>query len=207
MPGFFQMKRNDCTMMFETKRLFRQEYARRRSAITEHAARSRAICAQINRLSVFQAARVLHCYLPMRSEVDTLPLLRQALARDMRVVVPVVQRDSSDLAHSWLLSAELSEIVPGVFGTPQPRTLHAAMPGDWDMMVVPLLAFDRRGYRLGYGGGYYDRLLAAAPPVVRIGVAFAVQEADQLPHEEHDIPLDWIVTEQEVIAIRQPHAT
>jgi 5-formyltetrahydrofolate cyclo-ligase len=190
-------------MSADKKRLLRQEYTRLRDAVTEHAARSLAICEQVTRLSIFQAARVLHCYLPMRSEVNTHPLIIQALAEGRRVVVPVVQHGSRDLTHSWLLSAEESEIVPGVFGTPQPRTLQAANPGDWDMMVVPLLAFERQGYRLGYGGGYYDRLLAAEPPVARIGVAFAIQEADHLPHEEHDIPLDAIVTEQEVIAIRQ----
>jgi 5-formyltetrahydrofolate cyclo-ligase len=69
---------------------------------------------------------------------------------------------------------------------------------------VPLLAFDRTGYRLGYGGGFYDRSLAelrAAKKVLAVGVAFSVQEVDAVPHDGNDQPLDWIVTECEVFEI------
>ncbi|NJK81752.1 MAG: 5-formyltetrahydrofolate cyclo-ligase [Chloroflexaceae bacterium] len=81
-----------------------------------------------------------------------------------------------------------------------PATQYAAgCPGDWDLTIVPLLGFDRRGYRLGYGKGYYDRLLAVAPTPT-IGLAFAMQEVEMVPTEPHDLPLTWVVTEHEVIA-------
>ena len=103
----------------------------------------------------------------------------------------------------WIRCARSSHaLTPGAFGTFNPRDLRPAMPGDWELAIVPLLAFDRRGYRLGYGKGYYDRLLAAGP-VTTIGVGFAAQEVDALPAEPHDIALDWIITEREVITSRQ----
>lgn len=189
------------------KQTMRQRFRRLRAALApeERATRSAAICARAAALTPVQGVRVVHAYLPMRAEVDTRPLLLQALAQGQRVVVPIVEGDKSDLAHSWLASLAADDLVAGAFGTLQPRRLQPAAPGDWDVIMVPLLAFDRAGYRLGYGGGYYDRLLsratpAALPPVPTIGLAFALQEADRLPHEPHDIPLDWIVTEDEVIA-------
>lgn len=160
--------------------------------------KSTAICTRVTTLPSFVAARVLHCYLPIRSEVDTRPLLAAALARGIGVVVPVVRPDVADLAHSWVTSLTAEDLEVGSFGTLQPRILQPAEVGVWDLIIVPLLAFDRAGYRLGYGKGYYDRLLTGAPAHT-IGVAFAIQEAPALPHEPHDIPLDWIVTENEVI--------
>jgi 5-formyltetrahydrofolate cyclo-ligase len=180
------------------KSALRRFYRQRRDGLPEREQRSAAICSQIVDLPVYQAARVLHCYLPMRSEVDTRPLLAHAFAAGKRIVVPVVRPGMSELAHSWLSSLAAEELEPGVFGTLQPRTLAPAAPGDWDLVLLPLLAFDRQGTRLGYGGGFYDRLLAAVP-VPAVGLAFAAQEAAALPHEEHDVPAGWIVTEREVI--------
>lgn len=184
------------------KQLLRKTYRQRRDALEDRPARSAMISAYVMELAVYQVAQVLHCYLPTRSEVDTRPLLTHALASEKRVVVPVVQQGVADLTHSWLKSTVEAELEPGIFGTFQPRILQPAQPGAWDLTIVPLLAFDRSGYRLGYGKGYYDRLLAIAPTPT-IGVAFADQEVEHVPHEPHDIPLHWIVTEREVIACKQ----
>ena len=175
---------------------------RRRDVLDQREQRSVAICERMIALPSYVAARAIHCYLPMRSEVDTRPLIADALARGKRVVVPVVVPKASELSHAWLESLSADALAPGVFGTYTPRDARPAAPGDWDLTVVPLLAFDRRGYRLGYGKGFYDRLLAASPATA-IGVGFAAQEIDALPDEEHDIALDWIVTERELIAARR----
>lgn len=189
-------------MVFADKWSLRTECRQRREAIAteEHAARSRAICERVMRLAIYQAACSLHCYVPVRSEVDTLPLLTDALAREKHVVVPVVQRGSEELAHTRLTSLAAEDLQPGLFGIPQPRTLCPAEVGECRLLVVPLLAFDRSGYRLGYGKGYYDRLLAVARAPT-VGVAFAAQEVAAVPREPHDLPLDWIVTEAEVIEV------
>jgi 5-formyltetrahydrofolate cyclo-ligase len=149
-------------------------------------------------LAPYQAAQVIHSYLAIRSEVDTQPLILSALEVGKRVVVPIVQRDDPTLGHSWLTSVAAADMAPGVFGTWQPRNVQPALPGDWQLVIVPLLAFDRQGYRLGYGKGYYDRLLEAAPTGA-VGVAFAAQEVAAVPHETHDRRLHYIVTEHEVL--------
>jgi 5-formyltetrahydrofolate cyclo-ligase len=170
----------------------------RRDAVTDRERRSASICAGVLAIPAYVAARAIHSYLPMRSEVDTRALLADALARGKGVVVPIVVPRAEELAHAWLESLDAGALVAGSFGTFNPRQQRAAAPGDWDLTIVPLLAFDRQGYRLGYGKGYYDRLLAAAR-TTKIGVAFAAQEVAALPVEAHDVRLDWIVTEREVI--------
>jgi len=174
----------------------------RRDALDDRERRSAAICALVVASPSYAAARAIHCYLPMRSEVDTRPLITAALAHGKRVAVPIVVPKAVELAHAWLESLATDALTAGVFGTFNPRDLRPAVPGDWDLVIVPLLAFDRRGYRLGYGKGFYDRLLAAGA-VTTIGVGFAAQEIDALPAEAHDIALDWIFTERDVIESRR----
>jgi 5-formyltetrahydrofolate cyclo-ligase len=180
----------------------RAEAMRRRDALADREQRSAAICERVVGLPSYVAARAIHCYLSMRSEVDTRPLIADALAHGKRVAVPVVIPKAGELSHAWLESLAADALTPGVFGTFNPRNLRPAAPGDWDLAIVPLLAFDRRGYRLGYGKGYYDRLLAVSPSI-KVGVGFADQEIDALPAEAHDVPLDWIITEREAIQARR----
>jgi 5-formyltetrahydrofolate cyclo-ligase len=174
----------------------------RRDALDDRDRRSAAICALAAAHPAYAAARAIHCYLPMRSEVDTRPLIADALERGKRVAVPIVIPRAAELAHAWLESLAADALTPGVFGTFNPRDLRPARPGEWDVAIVPLLAFDRRGHRLGYGKGYYDRLLADGR-FASIGVGFAAQEIDALPNAAHDIALDWIITEREIIRPRR----
>jgi 5-formyltetrahydrofolate cyclo-ligase len=173
----------------------------RRDALDDRERRSAAICALAAASPTYAAARAIHCYLPMRSEVDTRPLIAHALAHGKRVAVPIVVPKAAELAHAWLESLAADALTPGVFGTSNPRDRQPAAPGDWDLVIVPLLAFDRRGHRLGYGKGYYDRLLDASH-ATSIGVGFAAQEIDALPAQTYDIALDYVITEREVIALR-----
>ena len=140
--------------------------------------------------------RPLAGYAPIGSEIDPTPALR-AMAADGPVCLPVVEGPDRPLRfRAWTPGCEM---VDGPFGAPVPAS------GDWlvpEVLIVPLLAFDRRGGRLGYGGGFYDRTLAAlrrAGPVTAIGFAYALQEDAGLPLEATDAPLDLIVTEREII--------
>lgn len=182
--------------MSTTKNTLRRELIARRDALTDREARSAAICARVLALPAFAAAPAIHCYLAMRSEVETRPLIAAALAAGKAVAVPVLERDGR-LWHSWIGGLGEAELAPGVFGTPRPRRPRPCEPADWGLIVVPLLGFDRRGYRLGYGKGYYDALLAAAPALPAVGVAFAAQELPLIPDEPHDVPLSVIITESE----------
>jgi 5-formyltetrahydrofolate cyclo-ligase len=174
----------------------------RRDALDDRERRSAMICALAIASPMYATAQAIHCYLPMRSEVDTRPLIADALARGKRVAVPIVVPKAAELSHAWLESLAADALAPGVFGTFNPRELRPAAPGDWDLAIVPLLLFDRRGHRLGYGKGFYDRLLAASPGIT-VGVAFAAQEVDALPAEPHDVALDWVITERELIRARR----
>ncbi|HGG03978.1 MAG TPA: 5-formyltetrahydrofolate cyclo-ligase [Aliiroseovarius sp.] len=140
--------------------------------------------------------KVLAGYMPIRTEIDPLPVMTD-MARDGRVCVPVIQGAGQALRfREWSPGCDLEE---GPFGAMVPER------GDWltpDVLIVPLVAFDRHGGRLGYGGGFYDRTLQglrAAGPTMAVGFAFAAQEADALPLEPTDQPLDAVVTEKEVL--------
>ena len=141
--------------------------------------------------------KVLAGYMPMRTEISPLAAMR-AHAVTGPVCVPVIAGRGLPLRFArWTPDAAMVE---GAFGAQVPAVPEWLDP---DVLIVPLVAFDRRGGRLGYGGGFYDRTLAALRargPVLAVGLAFAAQEAEALPLEPTDAPLDMIVTETEVIA-------
>ncbi|WP_298820268.1 5-formyltetrahydrofolate cyclo-ligase [Chloroflexus sp.] len=184
------------TELAAQKAALRAEMIARRDALSDRDRHSSHICKLMLTLPAFMNASAIHCYMPMRSEVDTRPLIAAALAAGKAVAVPVVV-GPRQLEHSWIGSLADTEWVRGRFGTLQPRHIIPARPGDWSLTVVPLLAFDRDLYRLGYGGGYYDTLLAAMPTIA-VGVAFAAQAVDYLPREPHDRRLDMVVCEDGV---------
>lgn len=140
------------------------------------------------------AGRVLAGYMPIRTEIDPLPAMA---VHDGPVCVPVVPGPRQALEfRAWHPAAAM---MPGAFGAPVPATGSALRP---EVLIVPLLAFDRRGYRLGYGGGFYDRTLAAlraAAGALAIGFGFAAQEMDIVPTGDTDQPLDLIVTERGIL--------
>lgn len=137
-------------------------------------------------------------YLPIRTEIDPRPAMAEAAAHGP-VGVPVIAGVGQPLIFAqWDPDCPL---VTGPFGAQVPAVQVPMVP---QILIVPLVAFDRRGGRLGYGGGFYDRTLAqlrAQGPVLAIGFAFAAQEDDDLPLEPTDQPLDMIVTETGVIEV------
>ena len=133
-------------------------------------------------------------YMPMRTEIDPLPAMRE-LSRYGPVCVPVIERKGQPLKfREWRPDSEMQD---GPFGARIP------LGGGWiepEVLIVPLVAFDARGNRLGYGGGFYDRtleMLRSRRPTLAVGFAWAAQEAEDLPVEPTDQPLDAIITERE----------
>jgi 5-formyltetrahydrofolate cyclo-ligase len=141
-------------------------------------------------------------FMPMKSEISPLPLLRALAAAGARLALPVVAGQGKPLImRAWAFGAPL---IAGVWGIREPEP--AAPEVAPDILIVPLLAFDRTGHRVGYGAGYYDRTIAAlraAQPVLAIGLAFAAQEIAAVPATPHDAPLDLVLTEREVIDLRR----
>ncbi len=179
------------------------EEAKRAARATAFARRKAAFEAQrpgaAAHLSAFLAGHrgvPLSGYLPIRTEIDPRPAMAEAAAHGP-VGVPVIRGPGKPLVFSrWEPECRL---VPGPFGAEIPELEELLEP---HILIVPLVAFDRRGGRLGYGGGFYDRTLAllrAKRPTLAVGFAFAAQEAEALPLEQTDQPLDLVVTEEGVI--------
>ena len=137
-------------------------------------------------------ADVVAAYWPIREELDVKPLLMRLMDSLQPVCLPVVVGDEEPLdMRLWEQGAPL---YPSGFGTLAPSEI--APRAEPDVVIMPLLGFDREGTRLGYGGGYYDRTLASLRKRPRIiGYAFAAQELPHIPRQPHDLPLDAVVTE------------
>jgi 5-formyltetrahydrofolate cyclo-ligase len=144
-------------------------------------------------------ARVLIGYAAFGSEVSIDAVLGAALDRGAGVLLPWVEGDELGIARIRDLAADLA---PGWRGVREPRASgrRPARPDRVEAALVPGVGFDRRGNRLGYGGGHFDRLLARlSPQTPVIGVAFDVQVLDSLPVERHDVPVDIVVTESVIL--------
>jgi 5-formyltetrahydrofolate cyclo-ligase len=146
------------------------------------------------------AGQVVSGYWPMGDEIDPRPLMAALVARGCRMALPVVAVRGQRLEfRAW---APGDDLAPGPHGTVHPlASAETLVPR---VVLLPLLAFDRYGFRLGYGGGYYDRTLEhlrAGPGVQAIGVAYAAQEVDAVPHDGYDQRLDAVATESGLVAM------
>ncbi len=129
-------------------------------------------------------------YWPMRSEADPRPVMAALAERGVALCLPAVVEGALQF-RAWAMWGPL---VPGGFGTLVPPADAALVTPA--VLLVPLAAFDRRGFRLGYGKGYYDAALASLPGARTVGIAYAAQEVERVPTEPHDMALEMVVTEQ-----------
>jgi 5-formyltetrahydrofolate cyclo-ligase len=172
--------------------------ARAQLSPDERAARSRTIAARVAALDLFAPTQTVAIYAPMGAEVDPLPIALAAEGAGKQVVFPRLNAGERCLGFAACAHVAL---VPGRHGTREPPA--SAVPvelGAIDLVIVPGVAFDLHGHRLGRGGGYYDATLAAlGPGTRRVGVAFDLQIVAEVPREPHDARLDAVVTEARVI--------
>ncbi|MCB5199534.1 5-formyltetrahydrofolate cyclo-ligase [Loktanella sp. TSTF-M6] len=173
----------------------------RADAFARRAAAHAMAKAPAGKLSEFLAGHrgvPLAGYAAMRTEIDPLPVMEEAAAHGPVAMPVVMGKDQPLQFRAWTPGCAM---VAGDFGALVPAA------GDWitpQIVIVPLVAFDRRGGRLGYGGGFYDRTLErlrADGPVLAVGFAYAAQEAEDLPLEPTDQPLDLVVTEHAILEI------
>lgn len=155
-----------------------------------------AILEKVLGLEAYRRAKLVHTYVSSKeNEVDTRALIGACLNQGKRVAVPVVMPGTKMLAHA--LIDGLDQLVVGPWGLAQPDPAAATwLPAAAriDLVVVPGLAFDRRGQRIGWGGGYYDRFLAQIQ-AVKIGLCYDELVLDCIPGEPHDVPVDMVVAE------------
>jgi 5-formyltetrahydrofolate cyclo-ligase len=192
-----------------TKVQIRAQMRTRRAAVdaaTRQAA-SRAVTEAVRTRPEFLQAREVACFLSLPQELETADLLAACFAAGKRVCVPAW--NGAQRTYALVRLEPGQALAPGPHGVPEPADGKAVDPQNVDLAVVPGMAFDGRGGRLGYGKGYYDRILAGCrADCCKIGVAYAWQVVESgLPLDAHDIRMDLLVTEAGVRDCRPaPHA-
>ncbi|MCG3177236.1 MAG: hypothetical protein MOGMAGMI_02204 [Candidatus Omnitrophica bacterium] len=166
----------------------------------ERRKRSLLIEERFLQMDAYRKARLVLYYVSMPQEVDTFRLMESALAQGKRVAVPACDTAGTDLGVYELSS--LGQLRPGTLGILEPEvsTCEAVVLAEIDLVVVPGLAYDLRKNRLGRGKGYYDRFLSRLPESVpKVALAFDFQIVDEVPVEDHDVPLDVVLTDRRKI--------
>ncbi|SHJ90649.1 5-formyltetrahydrofolate cyclo-ligase [Hespellia stercorisuis] len=183
----------------ETKtRIRKQALAARK--ITPESVRKQAdldIMKKVTGHPLFEEAKDIYCYASYQTEVDTYGIIEYALSREKRVAVPRVTGDGTMEFH-YIQS--VSDLSPGYQGIPEPVKRDPADTPE-GLVIMPGVAFDAEGHRVGYGKGFYDRYLSAHPNYRRIAVAFESQMFDEIPADAHDLCPEYILTECAVYAV------
>ncbi|MGA2794708.1 MAG: 5-formyltetrahydrofolate cyclo-ligase [Roseiarcus sp.] len=185
------------------KAVLRNEALRRRGALGPSLRESFAarLAEQGLALARRVGASIVSAFLPIRDEPDTLPLIAALAAHGFRTTLPVtVSRGAPLIFRQWRPG---DPTLPGGMKILEPLASAEAL--DPDLLFVPLACFDRRGHRIGFGAGHYDRSLAAlraAGRVTAVGVAYSAAQAAEIPDEPHDQRLDFVLTERELIDCR-----
>ena len=186
----------------ETKSILRREATARRDALpaAERQQAAEAIAVRPFPIAIPPGA-IVSGFMPLKSEINPLALLRKLAEAGATLALPAVAGKGKPLTmRAWAFGGPLAS---GVWGIREP--MPDAPEVDPDILIVPLLAFDRRGHRLGYGAGYYDMTLTALrakKPIVAIGIGYAAQEVEAVPTTPRDAPLDLVLTERETIDFR-----
>lgn len=173
------------------KQELRQAIRARKRAMTEKdiLRRSEILAEKFARSNAYRAAKTIYGYLPYNQEVRTVPMLRRALEEGKRVAVPKVYGD--DMKFIYL--DDLSQVAKGYAGIPEPVADGPVAQDETALVLMPGLAFDRAGHRIGYGGGFYDKFLAREPHHPTVALCYDFQVMDRLETEEFDIPVDLVI--------------
>jgi 5-formyltetrahydrofolate cyclo-ligase len=193
--------KDDGLGLAEDKALLRTEMSTRREAahgLVKDAA-PLALLAHAFPVKPHADRSTVSAFHPYQSEIDARPLLGKLAGEGWTTALPVVIKLGQPLEFRRWLPGEPT--IAGKWGILRPT--DEAPIVEPDVLLVPLLAFDRKGYRLGYGGGFYDRSiagLASQKPIISIGLAYAAQEIDLVPHDDLDQRLDFVMTERDLIS-------
>ena len=184
--------------MREQKNQIRQILRQRKDAMTpkDRVLKSQQICRHV--MELIRDHETVMVFTSKEKEVNTEPLINVLFNRGNPVVVPIIEKEDISLRLSYL--RDFSALVPSTFGVPEP--IGSEIPADANdisTIILPMLGFDRNGGRIGYGAGYYDRFLSKNQNMRKIGIIFACQEVDNLPVDENDIRMDYIITEEGIV--------
>ena len=173
------------------KEELRRTIRERKRAMTEEeiVSRSEKLGQLFAQSEAYKAAKTIYGYLPYNQEVRTVPMLEQALKDGKRVAVPKVYGDEM----KFLYLDDLSQVEKGYAGIPEPIADDPLADDKTALVLMPGLAFDPSGHRIGYGGGFYDKFLAAEPNHPTLALCYEFQMLPELHTEEHDIPVDTVL--------------
>lgn len=182
--------------MSQTKDALREQAKEARSLLSSSEIAEHSSSIERRLLDILDGFTTVMVYAAKAPEVETSGLIADLNRRGVRVVVPIIERETASLRLSYL--PDPAVLLPSTFNVPEPIGHELpARPEDVEVVVLPMLAFDAEGNRLGYGAGYYDRFLRRYPHPQKIGIAFSCQQAESIPVDENDVKMDWIVTEKE----------
>lgn len=188
------------------KKDLRKELLAKRSQLSREdvAFKSSSISKQLISNPIYEKANHVMVYLSFRNEVETASIIKDLFDNNKKVYIPLTVPDTREMIVSELLDLE-KDLEIGNFGVLEPKK-DAVRPvpiDTLDLVLVPGVGFDKRGYRVGYGGGYYDRFLPKLSQAVpTVALAFDVQMIEKAPTDQYDFPVQYVITEEEFIDCR-----
>ena len=173
------------------KQELRRAIRERKRAMTakEIEARSAVLAEKFAQSDAYKAAKTIYGYLPYNQEVRTVPMLARALAEGKKVAVPKVYGDEM----KFIYLDDLTQVAKGYAGIPEPIADGPVARDETALVLMPGLAFDREGHRIGYGGGFYDKFLAREPHHPTLALCYDFQMQEHLETQEFDIPVDTVL--------------
>lgn len=174
------------------KKELRKKYTKVRADVEDKEGKDRLIRKNLRELEIYKKAKSVFVFISYKSEVDTRGIIEDILADGKKLLVPLVK-------GSEMIAVEvkgIDDLEPNKMGILEPKSGDEVT--DVDLTITPGLAFDKNGYRLGYGGGYYDKFFAKVD-TVRMGIGYSDQYVESLVHEDYDKALEYLLTEEGLI--------
>lgn len=186
--------------MQKNKEILRKVYKEIRLKIkkSDKKRKSLKIWRKIKKMDIYKNKKTIMFYYSKENEVDTRLMIEKSIKDGKRVILPKII--NGELFPIQI--EDLDNLREGPYGIKEPSDAEGVDLSEIELIFVPGIVFDKKGYRIGYGGGYYDRFLSKLPSnTIKIGLAFSEQIIEQIPHEDWDIRMDILVTDKEVIYI------
>ena len=183
---------------FLDKKALRKDLIKKREKIPDKEIKSHEIFEKLRNLNEWKDAKIINTYVSLKEEVDTRFIIYHALLEGKRVFCPITKGEN--LIFGEIFS--FNDLIYGACGILEPKEPSNISIDEFDLIIVPGIAFDRSGYRIGYGKGYCDRFLKDIKRGIKIGLVFDDLLLDSLSVEEHDEKVDIIITEGKIIKLR-----
>ncbi len=189
-------------MVYLDKKTLRKVMIEKRKSISqeERIKKSKKIKERLFSTEYYKNANFIFTFISTQEEVDTHNIIRESLEKGKRIGVPITLPKEKKLLVSEIKNMD-EELEMGFYDilTPKKEYIREIPPEEIDIVLVPGLIFREDGFRIGYGGGYYDRFLRNVKDVVKIGLCYEMQLYEDIPIASHDVPVDYIITEKRII--------